>query len=390
VALMTMPKALRLRVTLPRLATPYPRLPKATLGQEGVFRFIEYSDTGKTVASHSYNKMAGELLALIEPLRQMTIAELDKSLGLTPPQGAEEQNRKLINTFKDRDFDQDKVLSFINTYGQMGRADSARREKFERRVTIEGYEMGVDEFCSRIAPGHILSRTQAEEYYQANKKKLREHSEAIATGARVPWHWIEADIRTTGRAIRALAVINEYAKRRGEISIPLEDGNALRDFLGAIEKAPFEIHYPRKPSQTQMTHPAWKTEPEKVERLVATLLSDINTLLQPLTRTPLQSDFGRIAVDYGWNYCVESYILYSILTTDSHFIERPCLNCGRPTFAERSTRIFCSPRCGASVRQKRHRQKKKQVSTSTSGKKKTPQQKGQNGKTKKASKTVRH
>jgi endogenous inhibitor of DNA gyrase (YacG/DUF329 family) len=385
-----MSNALRLRVTLPRLATPYPRLPKATLGQEGVFQFIEYSDKGKTVASHSYNKMAGELLALIEPLRQLTIAELDESLGLTPPQGEEGQNRKLINTFKARDFDQDKVLAFINTYGQMGRANLARREKFERRVTIEGYEMSVDEFCSRIAPGHRLSRTQAEEYYQANKKKLKEHCWAIATGARVPWHWIEADIRTTGRAIRALAVINEYSKTRGKRFIPLEDGDMLRDFLGAIEKAPFEILYPKKGHQIQRQSPAWKPEPKKVEQLVASLLSDINALLQPLTRTPLQSDFDRIAVDYEANYCVESYLLYSILTTDSHFIERPCLNCGRPTFAERSTRIFCSPRCGASVRQKRHRQKKKQVSTSTSGKKKTPRQKGQHGKTKKASKTVRH
>lgn len=384
---MTMPKELRLRVTLPALDSPYPRLRTAKFGQEGVFQFIEYSDDDQRVSRISHSQIASELLRLIEPQRQLTRRELDELLNVTP-QTPSTENSKLVGVFEIPDLDRNKVLLFINTFGQMGLANLSRREKFERRITRDGFEMSVDEFCSRIAPRKILSRSLAEKYYKDNKNKLREHCEAIVLGTRVPWYWVEQDIRVTGQAIKAIALLNESHRKRAESSIPLEDGNALRDFLGAIEQAPFEIPRGKKASQIHIRHSAWKIEPQKVELLVGSLLSDINSLLQPLTRSPLQTSLKPVTK----NFCVESYLLYSILTTESRFVERFCQKseCGRPFYPERSTGVYCSKACGDAVRQKRHRQKGRQISTSSGGKRKTPKEKGKNGKTKKAPKTVRY
>lgn len=385
VAFMTTPKALKLRVTLPSLAIPYPRIRKASLGQEGVFEFVEYSDDGQSFSKYSHNETANELLRLIEPHRQLTVKELDQLLNIT--EKSEKLDSKLVGVFEIPDLNTEKILAFINTYGQMGLANLSRREKFERRMTKDGFEMSVDEFCARIAPKYNLSRTFANEYYNKNPKKLYEHCEAIVRGLRVPLRWIEQDIRATGRAIKAIAFLNERHKKDDERFIPLDGVKALRNFLGAIDQAPFEIPRGKSASEIHKFHPAWKIEPQQVERLVATFLSEINSLLQPLTRSPLQSDLKPLTQ----NFCVESYLLYSILTTESQFVERYCQksDCGRPFYPERSTRTYCSTRCGDYVRQKEHREKKKKVSTSSSGKKKT-ERKAKNGKTQKASKTVRN
>jgi hypothetical protein len=344
---MNTPKPSLLTVTLPNAPIPLPEIKTAKLIKEDGFPYwsISYSLEGKTQNEFTYSEVATALAGLISPMRELTVKEL-------------EQYPILKGYLISQEIESSEVVRFLNTYGQVGLADSSRRTQFKFGRTFLQKE--VENFCSEVGifvPKEI-AKTVA--YFKKNPSEFGKRVLRIAWGTEVPYKWIM-----------------ELLANKKEQSFKLEQSPELRRLMYASDRAPFVIPFGKDSGTYRPLDEKWKISDSGKENLVDNFTSNVNRFLRPLTYYAIQTEKSR--EERKRLNSLETFLVYSICTTEGGFKEKFCLkdSCRRPFYGQRISKKFCSDSCSSSMRQKRAREKKK-VSVQKN-RKKTNSKKGKNG-----------
>jgi len=366
VAFMRTANSLHLSVTLPNAPLCRPIAKKAKLVElDFGYCAISYELLGVENTKFTFNETATALGRLVAPIRELTVNEL-KAFP------------ELEGWFVLDRIDSNKILDFINLYGQIGLADYLRRDKFALPMTKETRGLSVEQFCLLVGINLPSQVQKAKTYFKKNPDDLFKRTLRIYWGTEVPIAWIERDIRELFRCVRIL----EIFKNKKSQSINLEQSPELRRLIHASDKAPFIIPFGKDPGNFKSLDGKWNLPQMKRKALVDDFNSSVNRFLQPLTRYPIQTEelISRNLQNCG----IETFLIQSLFVTDTQFKEGLCIrpSCRRPFYKQRSTKDYCSTQCGNAVRVKNHR-KRQRVSVQKNGKKMTPAKKGRNGQTKK-------
>ena len=367
VFLMHTANPLLLGVTLPVTPIPFPALKQARLVIETDYPYqaISYPLDGQAQEAFTFSETATALAKVISPVRALTVKELETY-------GAFFETALALDSLEP-----EKVLAFINRFGIVGVADYSRREKFSRPMTLDKGELTSEQFCALV--GIIGTREQAKTkaYFKKNPDELRKKAMRFHWGTEVPFAWIEKDLRDLYRCIRILEILKE----KDEFQFNLKQSQELRRLIWASDKAPFEIPYRAGAGTFKPSNDKWNFSQRHREDLVNTFVTNINRFLQPITRTPLQTQTQSETNRHFFG--IEPFIIYSILSTQGGFKGAFCkrTECRIFFYRQRVTREYCSDSCAGALRQVKHRAKK-QVSVQKSRKKKaSTSKKGKNAKT---------
>jgi len=357
---MTTPKPSLFSVTLPSAPIPYPIVKAAKIVEEEGFpyRSIRYSQEGLIQNTSTFAEVASALASLISPMRELTVHELEKYPileGYLIPESIDEDN----------------VLKFLMTYGQVGLADISRRTQFKfGRKSIRNE---IENFCEVVGIFEPKEIAQTISYFKKNPDEWGKRVLRIGWGTEVPYKWVIDDLRYLYRCVRIL----ELLANKEVQSFKLEHSPELRRLMYASDKAPFVIPFGKDPGTYRSLDEKWKISEAGKVRLVEDFTNNINRFLQPLTYNIMQTEKQK-KENSRFN-SIETFLVYSICTTDGGFKEKFCLreSCRRPFYAKRTSHDYHHDSCAASVRQKNRRERLK-VSAQKNGKK-TNSKKGKNG-----------
>lgn len=324
------------------------------------YRAILFELEGSENTAFTFNETATALGRLIAPIREMTATELKAFPHFE-------------GWFVLDDLEPDKILQFINQYGQIGLADYHRRDKFNLPMTRTSQGLGVEQFCALVGIISPKQVQQAKAYFKKNPQDLMKRTLRIYWGTEVPLVWIEKDLRELFKCVRILEIL----KNKKTQSFNLEQGAELRRLISASDRAPFVIPFGKNSGTYLPTSPKWDFPQRQREALVNDFVSNVNRFLQPVTRYPIRTE--AIEAKNFQNCGIETFLIESLLATDTQFKEGLCKkpSCRRPYYQQRSTKEFCSTECATAERVKKHREKKK-VSVQKARKKATAK-KGKNG-----------
>lgn len=358
VYLMNTPKPSLFTVTLPSAPIPLPIVKAVKIVEEEAFPYksFRYSLEGLTQNLSTFTEVASALANLISPMRELTAKEL-------------EQYPELEGWLIPAKIENDKVLKFLMTYGQFGLADISRRTQF--KFGTKSIESEVKNFCAKVGIYGQKDETQTVAYYKKNPDEFRKRVLRIGWGTEVPYKWVIDDLRSLYRCVRIL----ELLANKKEQGFKLEHSQELRRFIYANDRAPFVIPIGKDPGTYRSLDTKWKISEGAIQDLVENFTSNINRFLQPLTYNVMQTEKQK-AKNWQLN-SIETFLIYSICTTDGGFKEKFCLKetCRRPFYAQRISHVYHSETCASSMRQKRARAKQK-VSVSKAECKATPKAKG--------------
>ena len=357
-SLMGTPKPLQITVALPSASAQSPILRKWIYKEDEDlgYRYLESREVqGKPNTLYLFSETANALLSLVNPARDFTAEEIkkwgDEAKGFT---------------IKDN-LEPNEVQDFLNRYGQIGRADYARREKFSRAFTPDGGELTAQQFA-QLCDINPLLVPNIEKFRKQNKDDWRKRILRIQWGLEIPFSWIQKDLFALASTVRILASLEKHWESGNPIYYlkPIRS-KALRAFLLASERVsvPFGKDEDYKPLDTK-----WSISEKIIESDWEKFASNLNRFISPITRNLVSTDKrDQIALD---NVGIETYLIFSILQTTAQFAEKRCANpnCNKQFFFERSTKTYCEESCQTTARVKRWRANKKKKNSSAKGQKK--------------------
>lgn len=364
VLLMTTAKASLLGVTIPNSPFVAPALKPARLITETEFPYIavQYPLEGTIQEDFAFNEVATVLSKIISPVRALTAKEIETY-------GTVWESALMLDHLEPK-----KVLDFINRFGIVGVSDYSRREKFARPMTKDAGELTVEQFCSMVGIIGTKDQAKTKTYFKKNPDELRKKAMRFHWGTEVPLSWIEKDLRDLYRCVRILEIL----KQKDEFQFNLKNSKELHRFIWASDNAPFEIPYRTDAGTYKPLSEKWDISQRRKDDLVNTFVTNINRFLQPITRTPLQTQ-EQLETNQHF-FGVEPFLIHSILTTQGGFKGAFCKKdtCKVFFYQQRITKEFCSDSCSHAERQKKYRAKQ-QVSVLKSRKKKaSTKKKGKN------------
>jgi len=357
---MNTPKPSLLTVTLPNAPIPLPVVKTAKLVKESGFPYwsISYSLEGKLQTAFTYSEVATALARLISPMRELTVKELEEY--------------PILEGYLVPDvIDSSEIVHFLNTYGQVGLADTSRRTQFKFGRTFLQKE--VENFCREVGIFDPKEVAKTVAYFKKNPDEFGKRVLRIGWGTEVPYKWIMDDLRNLYKCVRIL----ELLANKKEQSFKLEQSPELRRLMYASDRAPFPIPFGKDAGMYKSLDPKWQISSSGRKKLVEDFTLNINRFLYPLTYNAIQTEEQKVEIKRLNS--IETFLVYSISTTEGGFEEKFCLkdSCRRPFYGQRISKKFCSDSCSSSMRQKRAREKKK-VSVQKN-RKKTNSKKGKNG-----------
>ncbi len=352
-------KPLRIAVALPPALPKYPTIRKWIYEEDKDlgYRYFKTEDLiGKENRKFLPSETANALTRLVNPSREITAKEVEESGGFL--KGASVRD----------DLEPREVEKFLNLYGQIGRADYARRTKLSRPLTPDQGELSAEQFkalCGSSERGLTGVRKEIKE----NPKAWRARVRRLAEGVEIPFSWIEKDLFDLAKTVRILGALEKnWEKGVPFFSLTIKRGWELNRFLlGAdLVVIPFgkDEHY--KPLSD-----LWSVSERKINAQWEGLASNLNRFASPVSKNVFSTEaLDQIAQT---NLGIETWLTCHIAHTSAKFSEKKCANpdCQRPFFNERRIKRFCSTSCENTERSRRFRAKKKNSSAKGQKKKQT-------------------
>jgi len=362
---MNTPKPSLFTVTLPSAPIPFPIVKAVKIVDEEGFpyRSFRYALEGSTQNVFTFADVASALASLISPMRELTVKELEQFPML---------EGYLLLTF----IDDDKLLKFLMTYGQVGLADISRREQFRVSISFPRKKLEkkeIEVFCLEVGIREPKEVAQTVAYFKKNPDEFMKRILRIYWGTEVPYKWIVDDLRNLYRCVRIL----ELLANKKEQGFKLEHSQELHRLMYASDRAPFVIPIGKDSGTYLYLKNEWKISDAGKLKLVSNFTDNINRFLQPLTYNVMQTEKQKD--ETRRLNSIETFLIYSICTTEGGFKEKFCQkeSCRKPFYAQRISHVYHSEACATSMRQKKARAKQK-VSVQKNGKK-TDKKKGKNG-----------
>jgi hypothetical protein len=202
---------------------------------------------------------------------------------------------------------------------------------------------------------HPKGIEQTKAYFKKNPDEFFKRMLRIYFGTEIPFVFVQKDLRDLFRCVRILEILKSKEEKRFD----LRNGAELRRLMYASDMAPFVIPRGKDSGRYKELDPKWQISKTQKEGLVNNFASNVNRFIQPITRFPLQTEVQAQINQRAFG--VETFLVYSILMTEGEFREKFCIKetCGRPFYAQRSSREYCSTECNNADRQKRYRANKK-------------------------------
>jgi len=350
VSLMGTLKPLRIAVALPTASPQYPTIRKWIYKEDkalGYRYFITEDKEAKKNWAFLPSETASALLRLVNPSREITAKEVEELGGLF--KGASVRD----------DLEPKKVEEFLNLYGQIGRADYARREKLSRPLTLDQGELSAEQFkvlCGASERGLVGIRKEIKENPQAWRNRVRR----LADGLEIPFSWIEKDLFDLAKSVRILGALEKNWERGVPFySLTIKRGSELNRFLiGAdLVVIPFG-----KDERYQPLSDLWSVRERVIEAQWEGLASNLNRFVSPVSRNVFSTK-ARDEIAEG-NSGIETWLICHITQTTAKFAERRCLNrsCQKFFFNERKVKRFCSDSCATTQRSRNRREREKNSS----------------------------
>lgn len=358
-SLMGTPKPLRIAVALPPASPKYPTIRKWIYKEDkelGYRYFITEDLVGRENRNYLPSETANALTRLVNPSREITAKEVEELGDFF--KGASVRD----------DLEPKEVEKFLNLYGQIGRADYARREKVSRPFTLDQGELSAEQFkvlCGSSERGLIGVRKEIKE----NPKAWRARVKRLTDGVEIPFSWIERDLFDLAKTVRILGALEKnWEKGVPFFSLPIKRGWALNRFLlGAdlvVIPSGKDEHY--KPLSD-----LWSVPERIINAQWESLATNLNRFASPVSRN-IFSTQARDELAQS-NSGIETWLICHIAHTSAKFSEKKCArpDCQRQFFNERRIKRFCSPSCENTERSRRNRAKKKNSSAKGQKKKQT-------------------
>lgn len=352
-------KPLRIAVALPPALPKYPTIRKWIYKEDkdlGYRYFITEDLVGKENTKFLPSETANALTRLVNPSRAITAKEVEELGGLF--KGASVRD----------DLEPKEVENFLNLYGQIGRADYARREKLSRPLTLDQGELSAEQFkvlCGSSERGLTGVRKEIKE----NPKAWRERVKRLAEGVEIPFSWIEKDLFDLAKTVRILGALEKnWEKSVPFFSLTIKRGWELNRFLlGAdLVVVPFgkDEHY--KPLSD-----LWSVPERIINAQWEGLATNLNRFVSPVSRNVFSTQ-ARDEIAKS-NSGIETWLICHIAHTLAKFSDKKCANpdCQKPFFNERRLKRYCDTPCQNTERSRRNRAKKKNSSAKGQKKKQT-------------------
>lgn len=358
-SLMATPKPFQITVSLPTLQPIAPTRRDWIYKEDKNlgYRYFKTDEVeGEENDLYRFSETANALLRLVNPAREVTAEEIEKSGGFL-------RGARIKENLEPKE-----IEKFLNSYGQIGRADYSRREKFSRAFTPDGGEMTAQQFASicGIHPNYLanIEKERKTKPDQWRKRIIRLH-----WGTEIPFDWIEKDLFDLARTVRILSALEkDYIGDKPFFYLENKWGKARNRFLIASERVavPLGKDENYKPQDRDL----WTVSERILSAEWENFANNLNRFVSPVTRLVFATDSReRIARD---NVGIETWLICSIVQTRAKFAEKRCANekCQRQFFNERSHKRFCSTACESTVRTRRFRAKQKNSSGKSQKKKK--------------------
>jgi hypothetical protein len=358
VSLMATSKALKLSVALPPAPIGAPRLRQWALKEDKEigYRYLESRDLEfKAQDFLVWNEVADALLNLVEPIRELTLEE-KKRYG----EG---------ESFTMRDeTSPDQILSFLNTYGQVGLADYNRRASFLRPFTLDGGELTSEQFRALVNLPHYKKESDRKKQARALKEKFANHSyrferlNRISWGFEIPLVWVERDLFDLYKCVRIiLALDKNYTKENiPYFSLTMTQSRALRNFLLASQKVAVPLG--KSEDYKYLKSNRWKIDDKVVKAEWEKFAINLNRFLTPISKNSVYSDLS--LKESQKTLGVETWLAYKMLESRADYSEKVCqrAKCGKPYVGQRNTKRFCSKSCATTQRVQIWKEKKRNSS----------------------------
>lgn len=339
-------KPLHLTVALPSALMSFPTIRKWTYIEEkelGYRCFITEDLSGKENRTFLPSETANALTRMVKPSRAITAKEVESMGNLF--QGASVRD----------ELDPKEVEEFLNRYGQIGRADYARRERISRPFTSDQGELSAEQFkylCGATEKG--LSGIKRE--IKENPKAWRMRVQRLAQGVEIPFAWIEKDLFDLAKTVRILGALEKnWEKGTPFYSLKLKRGKQLNRFLlgSDLVALPFGKDENFKPLSD-----LWNVSNRIINSQWEGLANNLNRFISPVSRNVFSTKAReQIAQE---NSGIETWLICHIAQTTAEFSEKRCENpdCQILYFRERRTKRYCTTSCQNTERSRRNRARK--------------------------------
>lgn len=352
-------KPLQIAVALPPAFPKYPTIRKWIYEEDkdlGYRYFITEDLVGKENRKFLPSETANALTRLVNPSREITAKEV------------EELGEFFKGASVRDDLEPKEVEKFLNLYGQIGRADYARREKFSRPLTLDQGELSAEQFkvlCGSSERGLTGVRKEIKE----NPKAWRARVKRLAEGIEIPFSWIEKDLFDLAKTVRILGALEKnWEKSVPFFSLTIKRGWLLNRFLLGAELV--VIPFGKDEHFVPLTD-LWSVPERIINAQWEGLATNLNRFASPVSKNVFSTQ-ARDEIAQG-NSGIETWLTCHIARTSAKFSEKKCANpdCQRQFFNERRIKRFCSTSCENTVRSRRFRAKKKNSSAKGQKKKQT-------------------
>lgn len=350
---METPKPLHLTVTLPATGIPFPRIRKWVYKEDKEigYRYLECRELEVEVQDlFSWNEVADALVKLVAPVRRLSLEE--KALW------GEDETLHIRDTLKP-----ESIVTFLNSYGQLGLADELRRARFNRPLTRDGGEITFQQFSALCELNAYSNQVKEQKRVAALKRRFNdqkyrfERVNRILWGMEIPMAWVEKDIFDLYKCVRILLSLDKkFLNSSAYFQLPLKRGSILRDFLLAAQL----VAIPKgKKEDYKPLGKEWNVSTTRIEGAWVDFANNLNRFLIPITKKSVSTE--EMLQKRQEVIGIETWLAYSILESRAQYSERTCANikCQRLFIGERVTKKFCDSKCQTAVRVRRFRSKEK-------------------------------
>ncbi len=345
-SLMETPKPLQITVALPSASPKYPTIRKWSYKEDrelGYRYFITEDRIGEENRTFLPSETANALTRMVKPSRAITAKEVEELGNLFTGASVRDE------------LDPREVEAFLNLYGQIGRADYARREKISRPFTSDQGELSAEQFkslCGATERGLAGIRREIKE----NPKEWRLRVRRLAEGMEIPFTWVEKDLFDLAKTVRILGALEKnWEKGVPFYSLTLKRGKQLNRFLLGSDLV---VVPSGKDENFKPLSDLWSVRDKIINAQWEGLANNLNRFASPVSRNVFSTKArDEIAQD---NSGIETWLVCHIAETTAKFSEKKCENpdCQIPFFYERSLKRFCTTTCQNTERSRRHRAKK--------------------------------
>ena len=359
VPVMETPNKPLLHVTLPFPSVNSVRRKANFETDENGLQFVVYSGECENVELKA--GFITDLLKLVKP------AETYQSGNEEPGQDFEELFTPLIDPIQ--------VMAFLNRWGMIGLNDKKRSQLQDLKPTqmalsltqfflnlnqLPNLKLGEKELLFRISP---FARKEAEKLLTPSRKIRREYWDrvkAISQGDQIPYPWVFVALVDLAKCVRLVTNLLRGDVRDSEKFTLTVDNQ--RRILAAWNMALIAIPDNVDPAKYRPLDDAWLGDwiADDAEEALAKFTHLMNGYLEPLSSSIVRR--ANTEEGYRPNLCFETaFATYMLEQLRDGGIPVLCQGCQLPFFPRRRREDgkWCSPRCGAMVRNREKRNRDK-------------------------------